>query len=79
MNRTEQPEGGEPAVTEAMVTAYLQANDAYWKRIDDEPTKLGKWRNGTPSEATHISLRAALLAAPQPSQPAIREALSEPK
>jgi hypothetical protein len=51
-----------PEPTEAMVTAYLTANDAYWKRIDGEPTKLGKWRNGTPSEATMVSLRAALAA-----------------
>ena len=51
-------------VTEKMVTAYLTANDAYWKRIDGEPTKLGKWRNGTPSEATRVSLMAALAAAP---------------
>ena len=51
-------------VTEEMVTAYLTANDAYWKRIDGEPTKLGKWRNGTPSEATRVSLMAALAAAP---------------
>jgi len=57
---------GEPVacVTEEMVTAYLTANDAYWKRIDGEPTKLGKWRNGTPSEATRVSLMAALASAP---------------
>lgn len=54
----------QPSVTEEMVTAYLTANDAYWKRIDGEPTKLGKWRNGTPSEATRVSLMAALAAAP---------------
>ena len=51
------------AVTDEMVTAYLTANDAYWKRIDGEPTKIGKWRNGTPSEATRVSLAAALNAA----------------
>ena len=54
----------EPAVTEEMITAYLTANDAYWRRIDGEPTKLGKWRNGTPSEATRVSLEAALASAP---------------
>lgn len=64
------------AVTEAMVTAYLMANDAYWKRVDAEPTKLGKWRNGTPSEATRVSLAAALQAAQQePAQADARDAL----
>jgi len=62
---------GEPVafVTEEMVTAYLTANDAYWKRIDGEPTKLGKWRNGTPSEATRVSLEAALASAPHAREP----------
>lgn len=57
----------EPAayVTEEMVEAYLTANDAYWRRIDAAPGKIGKWRNGTPSEATRISLMAALAAQPQ--------------
>ena len=59
----------EPAVTEEMVTAYLTANDAYWKRVDGEPTKLGKWRNGTPSEATRVSLEAALASAPHAREP----------
>ena len=68
------------AVTEAMVTAYLTANDAYWKRVDAEPTKLGKWRNGTPSEATRVSLAAALQAAQQePAKADAREALTESK
>lgn len=62
-------------VTEEMVTAYLTANDAYWKRIDGEPTKLGKWRNGTPSEATRVSLMAALAAAPSTPPPAVVEAV----
>lgn len=54
------PEG----VTEAMVTAYLTANDAYWKRTDELPaTNPSKWRNGTPREATRESLQAALKAA----------------
>jgi hypothetical protein len=56
-----------PAVTEAMVTAYLHANDAYWKRTDELPTPPDKWRTGTPREATRVSLEAAL-ATPQPAQ-----------
>lgn len=63
-----EPSAQAVAVTEEMVTAYLTANDAYWKRIDSEPTKLGKWRNGTPSEATRVSLMAALAASPKPQQ-----------
>lgn len=68
---------GEPVatVTEEMVTAYLTANDAYWKRIDGEPTKLGKWRNGTPSEATRVSLMAALASAPSTPPPGVVEAV----
>ena len=62
-------------VTEEMVKAYLTANDAYWKRIDGEPTKLGKWRNGTPSEATRVSLMAALASAPSTPPPAVVEAV----
>lgn len=49
----------ELVVTEEMVTAYLAANDAYWKRMD-RLHPLGKWRDGTPSEATRVSLEAAL-------------------
>jgi hypothetical protein len=49
-----------PEVTDAMVDAYLQANDAYWKRTDELPTAPNKWRTGTPREATRESLRAAL-------------------
>ncbi len=56
-----------PLPSEAMIDAYLQANDAYWKRTDDLPTPPGKWRTGTVREATRESLRAALAAqAPQP-------------
>jgi len=68
---------GEPVatVTEKMVTAYLTANDAYWKRIDGEPTKIGKWRNGTPSEATRVSLMAALASAPSIPPHAVVEAV----
>lgn len=46
-----------------MVAAYLDANRAYWQRIDSEPGIIGKWRNGTPKEATAYSLIAALAAA----------------
>jgi hypothetical protein len=49
-----------PEVTDAMVDAYLKANDAYWKRTDELPTPPNKWRTGTPREATRESLRAAL-------------------
>jgi hypothetical protein len=47
-------------VTDAMVDAYLKANDAYWKRTDELPKSGVKWRNGTPREATRESLIAAL-------------------
>jgi hypothetical protein len=54
--------GATPAEpTEAMVDAYLAANQAYWDRVDAEPLPpIGKWRNGTVKEATMESLRAAL-------------------
>jgi hypothetical protein len=64
--RLEQP-AQEPTVTEEMVTAYLQANYAYWKRMDELPTPPDKWRTGTSREATRVSLEAAL-AIPQPVQ-----------
>jgi len=48
------------AVTEAMIDAYLEANDAYWKRTDELPKSGVKWRNGTPREATREGLVAAL-------------------
>lgn len=59
-------------VTDAMVDAYLKANDAYWKRTDELPKSSVKWRNGTPREATRESLIAALsnpapVAAPAPA------------
>ena len=66
MNTTDLPALPEPAITPAMVAAYLAANTEYWRRIDAEPGKLGVWRNGTPAEATEYSLRAAL-AAQQPA------------
>ena len=54
-----------PAITDAMVDAYLQANDAYWREVDALATDLTKpWRQGTPKEATRVSLAAALTAAP---------------
>lgn len=57
-----QPE--QQVVSDAMVEA---ANDAYWRRTDELPQKPDKWRNGTPYEATRVSLIAALKAA-QPQQ-----------
>lgn len=53
-----------PVVTDAMVDAYLKANDAYWKRTDEMPKPPGKWRAGTVGEATRVSLEAALAALP---------------
>lgn len=55
-------------VTDAMVDAYLKANDAYWRETDELPKAPGEWRNGTPREATKVSLAAALAAAPRPSE-----------
>jgi hypothetical protein len=70
--------------TPAMVDVYLRANTAYWERTDNMPhTNPGKWRNGTPSEATAESYRAMLKAAPQPIalfpnlQKAVREGLAD--
>lgn len=52
--------------TQEMVSAYLQANDAYWKRTDELPNKnASRWREGKPNEATAESYRAMLLAAPK--------------
>lgn len=56
------PAATAPKVTDAMVDAYLRANDAYWKRTDELPAPPDKWRTGTPREATRESLRAALAA-----------------
>ncbi|WP_066338436.1 hypothetical protein [Azohydromonas lata] len=66
-------------VTAEMVTAYLEANDAYWRRADEMPRRdAGKWRNGTPREATAESLRAALAAATAAQQqPDVAHALGE--
>jgi hypothetical protein len=50
--------------TTEMVQAYLDANDAYWRRTDQLPTPPNRWRTGTPKEATAESYRAMLNAAP---------------
>jgi hypothetical protein len=60
----QQPAG--PSITTEMITAYLQANDAYWHDADSMPLNTrdpSKWRSGTPREATLAGLRAALDAA----------------
>lgn len=55
---------GEP--TDAMIDAYLTANDAYWREVDALPHDITKpWRQGTPKEATRVSLRAALAQVPE--------------
>lgn len=51
--------------TPEMVKAYLDANDAYWKRTDELPENPGKWRQGTPTDATAESYRAMLAASPE--------------
>ena len=56
-------EATQPAVatiTDAMVVAYLRANDEYWKGTDELPKPPAKWRAGTVKEATRESLKAAL-------------------
>ena len=58
----EQPAPPEPEPSPEVVEAYLRANEEYWRRIDDEPMKLGKWRNGTVQEATAYALRTAIAA-----------------
>ena len=59
--------------TPEMVQAYLNANNAYWVRVDEAPPIIGKWRNGTPSEATAESYRAMLAASPAPDADGVRE------
>ena len=59
---------GERDVTDAMVDAYLKANDAYWHRTDQLPKPPNKWRTGTPREAVRESLVAALASKPLPEQ-----------
>ena len=58
-----------PIVTDEMVTAYLKANDEYWRKVDEIAPPIGVWRNGTPREATRESLRAALAAPAGAIQP----------
>jgi hypothetical protein len=53
-------EPSEPVVTDAMIAAYLVANDAYWTSTDKIPTPPDRWRTGTPKEATRAGLEAAL-------------------
>tara|TARA_R110001599_G_scaffold171353_1_gene362394 strand:- start:423633 stop:424574 length:942 start_codon:yes stop_codon:yes gene_type:complete len=56
-------------VTDEMVKAYLAANDKYWHESDAMPrTSPSKFRNGTPMEATRVSLEAALAVLQQQSQ-----------
>lgn len=49
-------------VTDAMVQAYLKANDTYWRNSDKLPKSPDKWRTGTPYGATQAGLTAALIA-----------------
>lgn len=60
MTKTLQAAAQAPEITDAMVDAYLAANTAYWVEVDAKPWKPGVWRNGTPREATRVSLAAAL-------------------
>ena len=57
--------------TPEMVAADLAANHTYWKEMDEGPAPIGKWRNGTPSEATAESYAAMLAAAPAPAAPVV--------
>lgn len=51
--------------TEAMVAAYLKANDEYWRKADELPRgPTDPCRMGTPREATVASYRAMIAAAP---------------
>lgn len=70
-------QGGGHAVTDAMVDAYLKANDAYWRRTDQLPTPPDKWRTGTPREATRESLRAALAIPPAQPAPQAQEPVAQ--
>jgi hypothetical protein len=78
-----QPASGEVAVgaaaqLDAMVTAYLEANDAYWRKTDKLPLRPGEWRAGTAREATRVSLLAAIAAAPaSPQAPAPQAVVGE--
>ena len=71
-----------PIVTDEMVTAYLKANDEYWRKVDEIAPPIGVWRNGTPREATRESLRAALAApagAIQPNRCKLSECIDMPR
>jgi len=61
-----QQAGAPLPVTDAMVAAYLKANDEYWRRTDELPGRADRWRKGTPTEATRESLTAALAVAGAP-------------
>lgn len=61
--------------TPEMIAAYLAANNAYWRLADELPPEIGKWRIGSPSEATADGYRAMLATAP--ARPVQAEA--EPK
>lgn len=56
--------------TPGMVAAYLGSNRDYWQIVDEKPTVLGKWRNGTPEEAVAFAYASMLAAAPRPPEPA---------
>lgn len=53
--------------TPQMVAAYLGSNRDYWQIVDEKPTVLGKWRNGTPEEAVAFAYASMLAAAPRPA------------
>ena len=53
--------------TTAMVSAYLEANKAYWERTDELPKPPHKWRLGTPFDAMINSYKAMLTAAKEQS------------
>jgi hypothetical protein len=75
-----QPQPQAVDVTEEMVSAYLSANTEYWRQQDELPSQNpSKWRNGTPKEATRVSLEAALRASipPQPQVVDEREAFEK--
>lgn len=59
-------------ITDDMARAYLAANTAYWRAVDESVGKPGVWRNGTPHEATLEGLRAALAAAPAVQPPTMK-------
>jgi hypothetical protein len=62
--------------TQEMVSAYLQANDTYWKRTDELPSKnASRWREGKPNEATAESYKAMIIAAPMAQAAAVPEAV----